>query len=231
MHTQADTQTGRNLGIAGVVVGVLGLCAAVGCAALGYLFALAAVGLGIVGMVKSSRERTWPIAATALGLLVFLISCGNSLLGMAGAIPGWEEIRPTVEALGGSREIPAEPPEEPGLTWGEGLSQTPQPASPSSTKSAVPAVETAEGNILLTVRNVDDREICGVFISPAESDEWGENWLPTGVMIYPGAQRIFLVPAGVYDLMAVDCNGNEMDREMGVDLDWQTLWYVPEPPE
>lgn len=93
--------TGKTLGIIGTVIGGLGLCAGVACAGLGYVFAIAALVLGIIGLMKGKEDenpqtaRTLGIVATALGALTLLISCANSIigayLGMTGQI-NWEEL-------------------------------------------------------------------------------------------------------------------------------------------
>ncbi len=81
------SQTGKTLGIIGIVVGVLGLCVGVGCAGLGYVFAIAAIVLGAIGLNKGKEDmvpqtaKTLGIIALVLGGLTLLISCGNSALG------------------------------------------------------------------------------------------------------------------------------------------------------
>jgi len=93
-------KTGMILGIIGVVVGVLGICAAIGCALAGYLMALASAVLGIVGLVKAKDDQNpqtakiLGIVAICLGVLVLMISCANSLLGAYFASTGqfdWEQ--------------------------------------------------------------------------------------------------------------------------------------------
>lgn len=98
---EVKRKTGLTLGIIGTVVGALGLCVGVGCAALGYVFAIAALVLGIIGLSKGKEDedpqkaRTFAIIAIVLGVLTLLISCVNSVIGaymgMTGQID-WQEL-------------------------------------------------------------------------------------------------------------------------------------------
>ncbi len=87
MEQATASKLGMTLGIIGAVVGGLGLCAGIGCAGLGYIFGLAAIVLGIIGLVKGKEDenpqtaKVLSIVAIALGALTLLISCVNSVAG------------------------------------------------------------------------------------------------------------------------------------------------------
>jgi len=84
---EEKSKTGQTLGIIGTVLGGLGICAGLGCAWLGYAFAIAAVVLGIIGLSKGKGDenpqtaKTLGIVAIVLGALTLLVSCGNHILG------------------------------------------------------------------------------------------------------------------------------------------------------
>lgn len=73
----------------------------VACAALGYLFALAGIILGIIALVKAKNDlnpqtaKILGIVAIVLGALALLVSCGSSIAGIIMAQSGqfdWEEL-------------------------------------------------------------------------------------------------------------------------------------------
>ena len=78
----------------------------------------------------------------------------------------------------------------------------------------------------LILRNQTDGVICYVYISPVESDEWGEDWLGEAETIGSGGSREFSVPAGTYDLRAEDCDGNPLDEQREVELSGVMEWTI-----
>lgn len=83
----SGAKTGMILGIIGTVVGVLGVCVGIGCAGLGYVFAIAAVALGVIALTKGKEDlnpqtaRILGIIAIVAGVLTLLVSCANSIIG------------------------------------------------------------------------------------------------------------------------------------------------------
>jgi hypothetical protein len=76
----------------------------------------------------------------------------------------------------------------------------------------------------LTIFNDSSETICFVYISPSDSDEWGEDVLGDGNLIEPGDTYTFDVIVGTYDLMAENCDGDLLDIQEGVDLSEPQEW-------
>lgn len=77
--------------------------------------------------------------------------------------------------------------------------------------------------VTLTVFNESSEAICFVYISPSESDDWGDDVLGDDV-IEPGESYTFEVIVGTYDLMAEGCDGNAIAVESEVDLSEPKEW-------
>ncbi|MCD4738251.1 MAG: hypothetical protein K8R89_03205 [Anaerolineae bacterium] len=83
---------------------------------------------------------------------------------------------------------------------------TSQPEDPpAATATEKPPVSEEGDGFTIQVANQSDYGICYVFISPSESDDWGEDWLDEAETIAPGATRDFEVPAGNYDVKVSNC--------------------------
>lgn len=84
----SGSKTGMILGIIGIVIGVLGLCAGIACAGLGYFMVVVALTLGIIALVVAKNDanpqqaKTLGIVAIVLAVLVLIISCANSAIGI-----------------------------------------------------------------------------------------------------------------------------------------------------
>lgn len=87
------------------------------------------------------------------------------------------------------------------------------------------ASSTAE-SLTLTIKNNTRTKICYVYISPATDEDWGDDWLGRDEMIRPRQQREFTVPAGDYDLLVQDCDGNEISQLADVALYEDSTWTV-----
>ena len=70
----------------------------------------------------------------------------------------------------------------------------------------------------LLLVNESSYEVCYVYISPVDQDDWGADWLGLGTTIPAGASHTFPVPSGTYDLRADDCDGNPLDIQTGITL-------------
>jgi hypothetical protein len=73
------------------------------------------------------------------------------------------------------------------------------------------------GLVPIQVINGLAADICYVYISPPEADEWGEDWLASTEVIVPNDARVFFVEPGVYDMLARDCDGNILAETYGFD--------------
>ncbi len=69
------------------------------------------------------------------------------------------------------------------------------------------------------VVNESSHEICYLYISPSDSEEWGPDWMGKDVTIPPGETRTFQIPLGTYDLRADDCDNNALDIQSGVPVE------------
>ncbi len=83
-----------------------------------------------------------------------------------------------------------------------------------------------EGKATITLINNSDQDICYVYISPTTSDEWGEDWLGAVEIVGPGEQRTFEVDPGTYDMMATDCDDNEIDTQWEVEVTTSYRWVI-----
>jgi len=61
--------------------------------------------------------------------------------------------------------------------------------------------------ISLTIANQTPANICEVYASSQESNDWGASLLQEGNPIPSGEERAFQLPAGVYDILVLNCDG------------------------
>ena len=78
----------------------------------------------------------------------------------------------------------------------------------------------------LLLVNDSSYEVCYVYISPVDQEEWGTDWLGLGTTIPAGASHTFPVPSGTYDLRADDCDGNPLDIQTGITLGAEGLTWT-----
>jgi hypothetical protein len=84
-----------------------------------------------------------------------------------------------------------------------------------------------EGFLGLLVENRSPAEICYLYAAEAAAGEWGQDRLSEVESIFGGESRIFYLPAGVYDLLAQDCQSEDLAIEFGVDLtEGMATWTV-----
>ncbi len=69
-----------------------------------------------------------------------------------------------------------------------------------------------------TLVNEAREQVCYAFISPAGAQNWGEDDLGSEEFVEPGMSRTWTLPAGIYDLLLEDCDGNTLAEEYGLDL-------------
>lgn len=113
------------------------------------------------------------------------------------------------------------------LACGQATPASPSAAPPTkSPPTPVPPTPTASGMAELRVKNDSGISICFVYISPTDSESWGENALAGNEVIRSGNQRVFRVPEGSYDLRADDCDGNLVAYHMGVSLAGSMTWSL-----
>ncbi len=76
------------------------------------------------------------------------------------------------------------------------------------------------------VENTSDVEVCFIYVAPIDKEDWGEDWLGEMESFPSGARRLFFIEPGIYDLMAVDCDGNPVDQEYVVNLNEDVSWVI-----
>lgn len=83
------------------------------------------------------------------------------------------------------------------------------------------------GSVELEVVNDSSQIICRVYIAPSASDNWGSDWLEDDEVIETGGTvRYFYVEPDTYDLLAEDCDGNEIVAEYSASLTEDTTWTI-----
>ncbi len=90
----------------------------------------------------------------------------------------------------------------------------------------IPPTQAPSGVAQLTLKNDSGITLCAVYISPTESESWGENALANNEALRSGSQQVFQVPEGSYDLRADDCDGNLVAYYFGVDLAGHQTWSL-----
>lgn len=75
------------------------------------------------------------------------------------------------------------------------------------------------------VNNSDDL-ISYLYISPSESDSWGDDWLGDDVIKSGASYVVSDVPRGTYDMKATDEDGNAIEHIYNVSLPEKSSWTV-----
>jgi len=89
------------------------------------------------------------------------------------------------------------------------------PEEPTEAPVDEPEVEAPS----LEIINDTETSVCYVYLSPTKSDEWGEDQLGEENIIDPGNSFTLTdIPAGTYDLLAEDCDENQMGVVYGADI-------------
>lgn len=80
------------------------------------------------------------------------------------------------------------------------------------------------------VQNNLDEAICYLYISPADSLDWGDDWLESYGTIPAGSYATFPIESGqTVDLMVEDCSGNQLDVQYDVYIYPEGLTYTLDP--
>lgn len=98
-------------------------------------------------------------------------------------------------------------------------------SDPDPTATTVPFSGSSEAP--LDVVNNLDTAICYLYISPSNSDNWGEDWLWEMGTIEPGFAATFYLTVGeTVDMQAEDCNGTILDNQYNVVVPPEGLTYT-----
>ena len=74
--------------------------------------------------------------------------------------------------------------------------------------------------------NSSEAAVCLVNLSPTDANNWGQNDLASGERIEPGGSRGFPLASGTYDLRVVDCSGNPIVEEFGLEIDANSQYRI-----
>lgn len=79
----------------------------------------------------------------------------------------------------------------------------------------------------LVLANTINESVCYVYISPSGSGAWGDDWLGATEVILPDTLRVFTLAPGDYDVLAEDCDHNELSTYSGVPIAGVMTWLLP----
>ncbi|MBN1260949.1 MAG: hypothetical protein JXB35_09740 [Anaerolineae bacterium] len=83
------------------------------------------------------------------------------------------------------------------------------------------------GLVPIVVYNTSSTEICYLYISPSTNQDWGDDMLGAGESIMPtDGARVFHLSPGTYDLLAQDCDGQDLVQETEADISEETTWTI-----
>lgn len=85
---------------------------------------------------------------------------------------------------------------------------------------------TVTGTGSLEVLNDSPSVITYLYISPTESDTWGEDWLGTEVIDQQGTYLVDGLSPGSYDIKAADADDEPIETVFNVDIAGEILWTV-----
>ncbi|HQE93190.1 MAG TPA: hypothetical protein PLH19_05375 [Anaerolineae bacterium] len=104
-------------------------------------------------------------------------------------------------------------------------------ATPAPTKTPAPAdtaapTATEEEGATIEIINNSGTDIWYVYISPTDSEDWGDDWL--GGDVIPAGESYVLtdIPAGTYDLQVEDENGNAIETMWETEVTGDNTWTV-----
>ncbi|MBN1250059.1 MAG: protein kinase [Anaerolineae bacterium] len=143
------------------------------------------------GMAARQRPKGLWLGFAGLALLCVALTCGGYLIG-----------KPILEGMRWPTDTPPAPPTEQVALI---TPTSPPEVMPSPTTKPDMAGPESE-SFTVNVANWSPYEVCYVYISPSDSDSWGEDWLGSDETIPTGEPRAFDVAAGSYDLMVRACD-------------------------
>ncbi len=95
-------------------------------------------------------------------------------------------------------------------------------ATPESTPDSVPEPAGAT----LEITNESNANVWYVYVSPADSDEWGEDWLRDDIIDVGETYTIAGIPEGTYDVKAEDEEGQVVEIAWEVVLEGDMTWTI-----
>ena len=150
-------------------------------------------------------------AAIAGGAVVLAALCAGGFF-LLGGPAMFSPVTPTPPPT--STPPPVVPTETP-----KPMAIVPTPAEEQPRPDVTPGGSDLTGTTSLVIDNQSSATICYVYVSPRESDSWGEDQLGQNTVINSGDSfTLEDIPAGNYDFQALDCDQNVLDEHYGVDL-------------
>lgn len=82
-----------------------------------------------------------------------------------------------------------------------------------------------EGKLPILVTNQREEDIGFFYLSPSDSDDWGEDWL-SGEIIGSGISRFFFADPDTYDALAIDTEGEAVLETRGIEVDGERHFII-----
>jgi hypothetical protein len=82
------------------------------------------------------------------------------------------------------------------------------------------------GTATVTLNNDSGIPVCNVYIALATDDDWGVDWLDAEEAIRIDTSRPFRLSPGTYDMLAEDCDYEEIDSAWGISITDEYTWNV-----
>jgi hypothetical protein len=104
-------------------------------------------------------------------------------------------------------------------------SEAPPTMIPTNTPKPEPPTEVPEG-ASIEITNDSGQDVWYVYLSPSKADDWGDDRL--GDVVIPAGDKhtISGIPEGIYDVLAANENGDEIEVYWGVELEGEITWHI-----
>ncbi len=83
----------------------------------------------------------------------------------------------------------------------------------------------SEETVPVLVSNETEVDIGFLYISPSDSEDWGEDWLGDEV-IASGISKFFFIEPGTYDFLAVDLDGDTVLEQYELEVDSERHFII-----
>lgn len=84
-----------------------------------------------------------------------------------------------------------------------------------------------EGKIPVLFENNSESDIALVYLSPSDSDDWGEDWLgERGFIPAETGRRFFFVAPGIYDFLLIDLEGETVLEVYELSIDSERTFTI-----
>jgi len=90
-------------------------------------------------------------------------------------------------------------------------------------------IEVGGGNkIPVYIENISESDLQALYISQHDSEHWGENWLISEKEYIPAeiGRRVFFVEPGIYDVLAIDFQGETAIEAYNLDMNEAKLLTI-----